>query len=161
MLLIAKITKPHGIKGEVRVESYCAKLENLKTYNTLYTVKGKKYKIENLKAIRQNLAVIKFAETATRQQAESLAGTQLYIPREALLPANADEFYISDLIGLQAFTRQQEFVGKIVQVCNFGAGDLLEIATPQQSRFIAFTAENVPEIDIAKNKIIIVPPIEV
>ncbi|HUD49951.1 PRC-barrel domain-containing protein, partial [Parvibaculum sp.] len=69
-------------------------------------------------------------------------------------------WYHADLIGLSAVGMDGEVYGRVVAVENFGAGDLLEIERAEggPSVYLPFTDENVPEVDIAGQRIVIDPP---
>ena len=77
-------------------------------------------------------------------------------------PPDNDEFYHTDLIGLEARLETGEPFGKIIRVENFGAGDLLEIMpqNSQTSLYLSFTKDNVPELHIKEGHIIITLPSE-
>ncbi len=100
-----------------------------------------------------------FREVRTREAAEALKGTQLFIARGALPPANEEEFYHADLIGLEAQDSEGRVLGKVGAIHNFGAGDVIEIARPDgDSVLLAFTSETVPTIEIAQGRIIVAVP---
>ena len=82
----------------------------------------------------------------TREAAEALTGTKLYISRARLPEREADEWYHADLIGLAVIDRQGEPIGTVVAVLNFGAGDLIEIrpAAGGESLVVPFTDATVP-----------------
>ena len=70
-----------------------------------------------------------------------------------------DEFYHEDLVGLAARDPAGRELGRVVAVLNFGAGDVLEIATPDgTSELLPFTRAVVPEIDLAAGRLTVVPP---
>ena len=96
-----------------------------------------------------------------RTEAEKLGGIELYILREALPPAEDDEFYHSDLIGLPAFSPEGEPLGEIIAVHNFGAGDLLELRAPgsRYTELIPFEQAHVPKIDLKARRVTIVKPL--
>jgi 16S rRNA processing protein RimM len=105
------------------------------------------------------MVVAKFDGIADRDLAAALTNIKLYVPRERLPKARRGEYYHTDLIGLRVETAEGENIGEIVAVQNFGAGDLLEIARDgRDTALIPFTAEFVPEIDIAAGRAIIAPP---
>ena len=86
---------------------------------------------------------------------------KMEVAREKLPPPEEDEFYCRDLIGLRAETRDGAFLGTIVAVPNYGAGDILEVAPPAGDTVLyPFTRAVVPEIDFQGGKVIIVPPFE-
>ena len=86
----------------------------------------------------------------TREEAEALNGTKLYVPRSRLPERDEEEWYHAELIGLAAVDAQGEPIGTVVAVQNFGAGDLIEIspAAGGESLLVPFTRDTVPEVDV-------------
>lgn len=139
-ICIGKITGPHGVKGLVKILPYCEDITLLEQVEELkITLKNPsgKYMLAEIEGV------------GTREQAEDIAGTELWIARDKLpeLPDN-EEFYIEDLIGLKAVDTDGNDAGTVIAVHNFGAGDLLEIKPPTgETYLLPFTKENVPEIN--------------
>ncbi|MEX2319681.1 MAG: ribosome maturation factor RimM, partial [Bauldia sp.] len=89
-----------------------------------------------------------------------LTGTRLSVPYDRLPQADEGEFYHADLIGLTAFSPEDETLGTIVAVQNYGAGDLLEIAPANgASILVPFTETAVPKVDIAAGRVVAIPPV--
>jgi len=106
--------------------------------------------------------VAAFAELRDRDAAEALKGTELFVSRAALPEAEADEFYHADLIGLSAEDNEGRRIGKVLALQNYGAGDVLVLATDTGDEiWLAFTRENVPEIDVKGGRIIVAVPAEI
>ena len=128
---LAVIIGAHGVGGEVRLKLFT---DDLQAYPSL-TVGGRTL---TLKSIRPgpNGAVARFAEIADRNAAEALRGTELTVPRSALPPLGEGEYYHVDLIGLPCVTADGRTLGTSVLIENFGAGDIIEIARPDGSRFM-------------------------
>jgi 16S rRNA processing protein RimM len=96
----------------------------------------------------------------TREGAEALARTKLYIARALLPEREADEWYHADLIGLTAIGQDGIEIGKVVAVQNFGAGDLIEIAPAAGGAtvLIPFTRDTVPDVDVEGGRLTLDPP---
>ena len=94
----------------------------------------------------------------TREKAESLKGTELWICRTALPHIDsADEFYIADMIGLDVLNADHEKTGSITAVQNYGAGDLLEIKPHNGAPyFVLFHDDYVQDININAGYVILV-----
>lgn len=142
---LAAIIGAHGVTGEVRLKLFGAGIESLRPHKS-FIVEGRTL---TLKALRPDKAgaVARFAEISDRTTAESLRGTLLSVPRASLPPLGAGEFYYADLIGQPVLTLEGGEVGHVVAVENFGAGEILEIAQPDGSRFmVPVRPEAVPDL---------------
>jgi 16S rRNA processing protein RimM len=100
---------------------------------------------------------------ATKEQADALSGTRLYTGRDRLPSLPDDEYYYTDLIGLDVLDTGGAQIGQVKAVQNHGAGDLLEVqtsssATSSGTVLIPFTQIVVPTVDLASRRIIIDPP---
>ena len=88
---------------------------------------------------------------------------KLYVSRDVLPDIDEEEtFYHADLIGLDAFTPDGAKFGTVTTVHNFGAGDIIEIRPEGGGDLVMlpFTETVVPEIDLAKRRIVVAPPAE-
>jgi 16S rRNA processing protein RimM len=158
---VAQIGAPHGIRGEVKLRSFTADPTAVADYGALESEDGKR--VFEIEAIRpaKGFLVVRFKGIADRSAAELLRHLNLYVPRDRLPAAEADEFYHADLIGLIAVTADGVEVGTVVAVHDFGAGDLLELrpAGERNTVLLPFTAMTVPVVDIAGGRIVIDPPL--
>ena len=157
---LGMITGVHGLKGEVVIKTYTEVPENICAYGALEDEAGGCHFEIVAHRVTKKGVIARFEDIASREAAEALRGTNLYVPRDRLDEPEPEAWYQSDLIGLSVASNSGVVLGEIVAVENFGAGDLLEIA-PSQSRntvYLPFTSAYVPEVDIAAGKVIIVPP---
>ncbi|NKB52304.1 MAG: ribosome maturation factor RimM [Rhizobiaceae bacterium] len=162
-VLMARIGGPHGIKGEVRVKPFGDDPLTLSEYGSLYSKDGRKFKITRMR-VSKSVLVVKFKGVNFRDEAEALNGTDLYIDR-SMLPNDIedDEFYVTDLIDCRVVDPGGADIGAVLDVVNFGAGDLIEImpSGSGQSILVEFTRNNVPSIDLDAKSIVVELPDEV
>ena len=159
-ICVGAIMGAFGVRGEVRVKSFCAEPSDIASYGPVSTEDGATtYKITLTRPVKTGYAV-KLSGVQTKEQADALNGTRLYAPRSALPNLPDDEFYHADLIGLTVLDTGGEVIGKISAVLNHGAGDLLEIRGKSLGKgaLIPFTTEAVPTIDLTASRAIIDPP---
>lgn len=151
--------RPHGVRGLMRVHSYTAEPTRLTEYGPLCDARGRWLSLH-----WQGEGIVEVAEladgrriaVADRAAAERLVNTQLYLPREHLPAPEADEFYLADLVGLEAYAVDGAPLGAVAAVHDYGAGASLEIG----ARLVPFTRAAVPEIDLAAGRVTVVPPLE-
>jgi 16S rRNA processing protein RimM len=162
-ICLGQIGAPHGVRGEVRLRSFTAEPQAINSYGPLETEDGRVLKIESLRAAKDHF-VATLAGIRDRTAAARLTNVKLYVPRQRLPePADADEFYHADLVGLAAFDPAGKKLGTVIAVHNFGAGDLIEIKPDAggKTALVAFDAINVPTVDLAASRIVVTPsPLE-
>ena len=163
-ILVGQVAGAFGVRGEVRITAYTEDPLALLRYRVLTREDGAPaLTLQAARAVK-GAVIGRAAEVSSKEAADALRGLRLYVPREALPePADADEFYLADLIGLQAGSRDGAALGAVKAVHNFGAGDVLELdpGGGRPTRLIPFTREAVPEVQLAQGRIVVVPPLEV
>lgn len=161
---LGEFGRAHGLKGEVRIKSFTADPLALRGYGPLVTADGRTLTIDSLRrasGAEPDILVARIAGVTTREAAEALNRTRVYVPRERIAPSeDEDEFLLADLVGMPCFTGDGERIGTIVGVPNFGAGDILEIAPKNRgpTGLLPFTRAFVPEVDIANRRVVVAPP---
>jgi 16S rRNA processing protein RimM len=161
-LLMGRIGAAHGIKGEVRIQSFTTEPLALADYGPLDTDRpGLTIEIETARTTT-NVLVARLKGIGDRTAAEKLNGVELYIDRDRLPPAEDDDFYHADLIGLEARLTDGSVLGKVSALPNFGAGDLIEVSDARSGDtfLYPFTQRVVPEVHIAEGYLVIEVPIE-
>lgn len=120
--------------------------ENINHYKRLYDRSGKGYAFQ-IQRCAGNTAVLVLETITDRTAAERLRGVSLFVKKSDMPSLKEDEFYIHDLIG-----KKVRVVGlynelEVIDVKNFGAGDLIELWESEESFFVPFTKANLPEKD--------------
>jgi 16S rRNA processing protein RimM len=162
-LLMGRIGAAHGIKGEVRIQSFTEDPLALVGYREFSTNRpGLTVIVEQARATT-NVLVARLKGVADRNAAEKLNGVELYIERDRLPGITEDDdFYLADLIGLDARGLDGQSLGKVLAVPNFGAGDILEIGgAGRETQLIPFTRAAVPEVKLAEGYVVVDPPLEI
>jgi 16S rRNA processing protein RimM len=145
-----------GVQGEVRLKSFCAAPTDVASYGPLFTEDGSRsFQVTLTRPVAGGLGA-RLSGVATKEQADALRGTTLYVDRAKLPSLPDDEFYHADLIGLDVFDTGGVLVGKVLAVHNHGAGDLLEIKPngPKDAILLPFTRAIVPTVDLKARRII-------
>lgn len=140
---LAAVTGAHGVTGEVRLKLFGDGPAAFRRYRSF---NDGRLTLEKLRDDGKGGVIVRFAEVADRNAAEALRGVALTVPRSALPPLPEGEYYHADLIGLPVVSTSGDDLGRCVAVENFGAGDLVEIERPDNSRFLVpMRPEAVPE----------------
>jgi len=163
-VLVARFGAAHGVRGEIRLWSFTADPLAVADYGPLETKDGKRQFV--IAALRPNkdFLVARIEGVGDRNAAEALRNVELYLPR-ARLPAidEDDTWYYADLVGLAAVAPDGAAIGTVAAVHNFGAGDMIEIATASggKTMLLPFSEAVVPEVDVKAGRIVVVMPKEI
>ena len=156
LICVAAIAGAFGVKGEVKLKSFTDVPENCLSYGPLLSEAGEVILTPSSHRLVKGAVAIKCPEVKTREEAEGLKSTKLYVPRENFPVPEEDEFYAADLIGLEVKSTNGKRVGKIIAVEDFGAGDLLEIKPKEGASFYhPFTLAATPKVDIKAGRVVI------
>ena len=163
LILVGRVSGAFGVRGELKINAFTTAPEALGDYGALLDADGQP--VLNLTTVRavKGVAIARASEVATRDQAEALRGLQLYITRDSLPPPDDDEeFYLADLVGLEARDAAGEPIGVVKSAQDFGAGDLLEIAPADggPTWWLPFTLEAAPAVNIAEGWLTAIRPDE-
>ena len=162
LILVGQVAGGFGVKGEVRVTAYTADPLTLLAYGALLRADGSPGL--TLTSARPDKAGVvgRAREIATKEEADALRGLKLFIPRDRLPEPEEDEFYLTDLIGLEARDPADAVIGRVKSVQNFGADDMLEIAPAAggPTWYLPFTRDAAPELHIAEGWLRVVRPEE-
>lgn len=157
---VGAIAGAFGVRGEVRLKSFCAVPEDIGSYGALNTEDGSRSFTLKLTAPVKGGFAARLSGISSKEAAEALKGQRLYAARDALPSLPDDEFYHADLIGLEARDTGGAPLGRIAAVLNHGAGDLLEIRAQgkRATTLVPFTQAAVPNVDLTAGIVVIDPP---
>lgn len=157
---VGAIAGSFGVKGEVRLKSFCAEPEAIADYGPLVTEDGtRKFDVELTGVIKNGFSA-RLSGVSSKEAADALRGVTLFVARDMLPGVGDDEFYHADLIGLSVADTGGTLLGRVKAVLNHGAGDILEIdrAGGGASVLLPFTRAAVPTVDLAGGRLVADPP---
>jgi 16S rRNA processing protein RimM len=155
-ICLGKIVGAQGLKGEVRIKTYSEEPSSLTAYGELFNNAQQPVKVKIIQIKSSNLVIASVKGCTDRNQAQALVGTKLYINREQLASSGEEEYYYHDIIGMTVLDDQENLVGKVKDVENYGAGDFLEIVDEQEKIYtLPFNKDAVSVVDIPNRKMYI------
>lgn len=157
LVLLGVITRPRGVRGEVMVQSFCEPPRSIADFGELTNAAGVGSFQLTIRGETSKGLISRVAGVETREAAELLRQTELYIPRSRLPQPDEDEVYQDDLLGLGVVTRDGRDLGEVVAVQNFGAGDLIEVREHggKRTEFFPFEPPFLIDVDLDARKIVL------
>jgi len=160
MFEIGVITKPQGIRGELRVfpttddptrfsllvgKEIILRMSNTeRSYKLLHARPHKGFVLVTLEGVND------------RNMAETLARATIHITNEMALPLEEGEYFVRDLIGLKVETESGEHIGAVANVFNTNANDVYVIDTPEGDSFMIPAIKNVIlDVDIKAGRMLV------
>jgi 16S rRNA processing protein RimM len=129
-IALGKVTKAHGIRGELKVFNYSGDSESLVNYATLLLDREsgmEEYEVTRLRP-QAKQAIVELRGVDDRNKAEELIGCEVLVERDQLAELSEDEFYLHDLIGRQVMLEDGRRIGEIRGFLEGGAQDILRVA---------------------------------
>ncbi len=160
LICVGAIAGSFGVRGEVRLKSFCAVPEEIEDYSPLSNEDGSRtYSLSITRPIKNGFAAL-LEGVETKEDADAIKGLRLFARRDQLPQLPDDEFYHADLIGLEVYDTGGTLLGTVKSVQNHGAADLLEIHGPglKATVLLPFTLDAVPTVDLTQGRIITDPP---
>lgn len=148
LICIGAIKGVHGVRGQVRVISYASQPEDIFAYAPLTDEKGGQVFALTFRGMGNDHFIAAIEGVTTREAAEKLKGTKLFVPRDLLPEEEEDEYYHADLEGMDVRDDKGASLGRVVAVHDYGAGPFLEVQPPKGKTFmVPFKDEFVPVVD--------------
>ncbi len=159
LICVGRIKGAHGVRGQLRITPFTERPENVAAYGPVSDADGKRHYELKIERMTKTHVIARIDGIDDRDAAEALRGLRLFVPRAALPPADDDEFYCEDLVGLSAETVDGRALGQVLSVQDFGAGTVLEIGEARaRTVFAPFNRDVVPLVDLAAGRVVIDPP---
>ena len=152
-LLLGQVLRPHGVRGELRVEVLTAYPERIVPQQRVYlgpdpadVSAARLYTIAQARRHQQYL-ILQLAEVGDRNAAELLREQYVMVAFEDAIPLEDDEYYLFQVIGLEVVTTEGEALGRITDVLETGANDVFVVRGPRGEVLLPVIDECVQCID--------------
>lgn len=157
-LEIGQIVNTRGLKGEVKVNSYSEdpeRFEKIKKIIIKQKEKKQEYEIQKV-TYNKNQVILKLKNIDTIEEAEKLRNAIILIDRDSLGKLPKDVYYIADLIGLDVYTDENEYLGKVDDIFNTKSNDVYVVKDDiGKSKLLPGIPEVIKKISLENGKIIV------
>ncbi len=158
-LLLGQVLRPHGIRGELRVEVMTAYPERILPEQHIYlgpdpadVNAARLYTIVQARRHQQYL-ILQLVGVGNRNAAELLREQYVMVALEDAAPLEDDEYYLFQVIGLDVITTEGEALGRITDVIETGANDVFVVRGPRGEVLLPVINECVRDIDLDKGTV--------
>ena len=157
LVVMGRVVAPYGVFGWLKIVPDTEEFDGLLDYKTWWVGKSesgkdndwRELKVESAKT-HNDVLVVKLQGIDDRDAAFACKGKQVAVPRALLPKLKAEEYYWSDLIGLNVKNQQNVDFGKITDVFATGANDVV-VAKSEDGieRLIPYIAQVILNVDLA------------
>jgi 16S rRNA processing protein RimM len=157
-LVIGRILKPHGVRGEVRVEMHTDLPERFEWLDTVYVGKTSPRAV-GVEGVRyhKSWALLKLEGYDDRDAAAALRSEWLQVPEEQGIPLEDGEYFLYQLVGLEVYTDSGRHLGRISEVLETKANNVFVVRGPLGEILIPDIDEVVLNIDFEGQEMLIHP----
>ena len=155
-LVLGKLRRAHGVKGEIPLEIYTRMLDLLAPECIVYI--GEEHSPLTIEKTRwkNDLLLIKFKEIQDRTAVSELTNELVYVRASQLPDLPAGDFYYHEIIGLDVYEPDGHYLGVLVEILETGANDVYLIQNDDDEEvLIPATEEMILEIDPDQEKMIV------
>ena len=153
-ILIATVLKPQGLSGELKCKLENENYEVIKNITEVYlNDKEVPTKVAS-KSYRAGYLFLQFNTVNSREKADLLRNTKIYAKRDQIeIPQ--DEYMITDLIGLNVVSENGEDIGKLIDIQNYGATDILVVEQYKREYMVPFVKDIVKRVNMQAGLIVV------
>ncbi|HML20785.1 MAG TPA: ribosome maturation factor RimM [Aggregatilinea sp.] len=158
-LLLGRVLRPHGIRGELRVEVLTAYPERIMPEDHVYLGLNPadpesvvEYEIAGARRHKQYL-ILQLEGLSDRDEAELLRDQYVMVALDDAVPLEEDEFYLYQIIGLPVYTEDDEHLGEVVDVIETGANDVYVVRGPRGEILLPAIEECILDVDIEGKRV--------
>lgn len=156
LVVIGKVLKPFGVRGEFKVKPFTRTLEPFQRSGML-VVGDVPYAARGIR-MHKGSALVSLEGVDTPERARELAGCLVQTDEQNLPPTEEDEYYWHELIGLKVLAVDGRVLGEISTLIETGANDVLEIQGQYGEILLPFTDQVVVEVNSDEGTILVDPP---
>lgn len=152
-LVIGRVIKPHGIRGEVGVEAHTDILERFTWLDSVFIGREKPVKVvvESVR-IHKSRVLLKLAGYDSREDAEQLRKQWILIPEDEAIPLKEGEYYLHQIIGLNVKSEDDTYIGQVKNLIETGANNVFVVEGPLGEVLIPDIENVVLSVDIEKGQ---------
>ena len=153
-LVVGQISKPHGVRGDVRVVPYTELPERFTWIDEIYVGEKEPYPVavEDVR-FHKNWVLLKLAGYNDRETAAALRGQVLQVREDQAIPLQENEYFLYQLEGMAVISEDGTLLGELVRVIETGANNVFVVRGESGELLIPDTTEVVRDINFEKNRI--------
>jgi 16S rRNA processing protein RimM len=155
-VILGKVGAPHGVQGWIKVMSYTDPPERIAAYADWTLVRNgepvRQVRVLDWKRAGQGIAV-RLEGLETPEAARGLTGSEVSVPRAALPATASREFYLHDLVGLDAVNRDGVTLGRVDGFLDLPAHPVAVLREGRRERLVPLVRERLVDVDLSAGRV--------
>lgn len=156
MLRIGVVTKPHGLKGEVKVYPTTSDPERFKDCDEVYLVTKKDVLTLHVTGVKyfKNQVILKFKEYDRIEDVEAYHNCDLMVTRDQAIELEEGEYFLYDVPGCKVYDEDENEIGEVTDVLETGANPVFVIKTTDGKEVLFPVIDDcILSVDIANRRV--------
>ncbi|MCD4684826.1 MAG: ribosome maturation factor RimM [Anaerolineae bacterium] len=157
-LVLGRVLRPHGIRGELRIHVMTAYPERIVVGKVVFvgpdpenSQTAREYTVTRARK-HQKFLILQFETIQDRDAADMLRQQYVMLPPEDAVPLEEGEYFLYQLIGVEVYTDEDEHLGTVTEMIQTGANDVYVVRGPRGEVLLPAIDECVLELDLDANK---------
>ncbi len=152
-LIVARILGPHGLQGEVKAEVLTDFPDRFSLLKTVYVGDELTPAVLEGHRLQGGKIILKLEGCEDRENAAELQGKLVYVTLEEAVPLAEDEYYVYEIMGLEVWTTEGEFLGYVDEVLHTGSNDVYVVKNGRGEVLVPALSDVVREVDLERGRI--------
>jgi 16S rRNA processing protein RimM len=154
------VLRPHGVRGELRVEVITGHPERLGQHAHFYLAhpdspeQAQRYSVEEIRGHKE-IVLLKLEGCDDRNEAEVLRDMLVQVPAEEAVPLEEGEYYHFQIVGVRVETEDGEWLGQVAEVLETGANDVYLVRGPRGEILLPAIVDVVLELDLEARRMVV------
>ncbi len=152
-LVVARILGPHGLRGEVKAEVLTDFPERFSLLKTVYVGDELAPTVLEGHRLQGGKIILKFEGCEARENAAELRGKLVQVALEEAMPLAEDEYYVHEIMGLEVWSTEGEFLGCVDEVLQTGSNDVYVVKNGRGEVLVPALSDVVKRVDLKQGRI--------
>lgn len=155
-LIIGRVLKPFGVRGELKIEILTAFPERFASLRQVFLGDdAKSFRVESARALNHSLARLKLAGIDTPEAAATLRHQLVYVARTDAVPLPPHRVYLYQTIGLRVTTTEGVVLGQVTDVLDTRANDVYIVHDGRREILLPAIPQVIKEINLERGEMVV------
>ncbi len=154
---VGRIAGVFGHDGWLKIMVHSQNKDRFQNVKVLYIEEdsGLEGRIVNAQKSRGKHVLLKLSGINSREEAREMIGTELYLPEKEKIDLPEDTYFVHDIIGMDVFDENRDYIGSVKDVISAGAGDVYVVQDEKKETLIPANAQFIRNVNVEKGEMIV------
>lgn len=150
---VGKVVNTHGVRGCVKAIVLTDEIDRFDELKYIYTEKDNSKRIIKKVFYKKGMVFLELEGINNINEAERFKNTYISIENSQLKNLPEDTYYVFDLVGLDVYSLEDEYIGKVKEVFQTGANDVYEVCDKHKTYYIPAIKDVVKKVSLENKRI--------